>query len=244
MVTSIAVKMALQEIALNLAKFNLVTTKNKDGNDVHRTVYDPELSFGRTLSKSRLFAESKMNDTLDDKHLSSAGKTWSLMSWNRGSLGLNESYNLKPFNFVSPIKDDNNTYATYKARMVELPLTIKLYSNSGEMIEDIEEFAIAIYSENKQYSVAVPHFGNMDVIQSSFQSNGIEKLDTKSKGSVFAYSFVVTLRFFVLVGELVDVPAIKKIFMNVNVGDKIEYVFDLRIEKNVETGVMTTTQQE
>lgn len=244
MVTSIAVKMTLQEIALKFAKFELVTTKDKNNNEVYRTVYDPELSFGRTLSKSRLFADSKMNDTLDDKHLSSVGKSWTLMSWNRGSLSFNDNYGIKPFKFVSPLNEAESTYTEYNARMVEMPFTIKMYSNSGDIIENVEEYAIAIFSQNKTYSINIPHFGDMDVIVSNFQSGGLEKLDTKSKGSVFAFSMTVVLRFFVLVGDTADLPAIKKIFVNINVGDKIEYVFDLRIEKDVENGVMTVTQQE
>lgn len=242
MVTSIAIKKVLEAVAIKFSKFKLVSTKDKHDNDIYRTIYDPELSFGRTLSKSRLFSDSKMNDMIDDKHLSSAGQSWSLLSWNRGSLSFNNEFGIKPYKFVSPLRDGISTYDTYNARMVEMPLTIKLYSNSGDLIEDIEEYAIAIFSSKHTYSISIPNFGNMEVIADSFQSAGLEKLDTKSKGSVFAYSFILNIRFFVLVGDLVDVPAIKKIFININVGDKIEYVFDLRIEKNVETGILTVTQ--
>lgn len=235
MITSLAISRALNHIATVLVDCDLLA--DKIGNQLKvKTVYDPSLSLTKAYSKVKKLTEVGLDLDSILKKIETKPKQWSLMSWNRGVLALDDRFGLKTFKFIEPIQDGANTVNSYKTRMVSLPITIKFYSNNGNLIEEIEELSIINLSAQTSFEVPVPHIGNMTILMSGIEASSVDKLDTKSTGSMFEYQMDFTLHYMVFADKAVSLPLIRTIFVEVNVGDIINYEFDLGFKKDVESG--------
>jgi hypothetical protein len=242
MITSVAIKSALNKIASDLKDCKLICSIDpKTKEQKIKTIYDPQLTFLRSWSKNKkptVLIEDKIFNPLDViKRISHPPDLWSMMTWNRGQMDIDSRYGLKSYSFATPVPTGNGkTVNTYKARMVQTPLTVKFYTNNGNLMEQIEETIMALYTVNNVFDTPVEHIGSMTTVLSPLEGNTIEKLDTKTTGQVFEYQCEFSLYYMLFADGARNLPLIKRAFINVNVGTLVESEFDIGFKKDVETG--------
>lgn len=231
MTTSLAIKALLAKVAEDFSNFNLLT-KTVDGTSMVRTIYDPNLEFKRSAIKSQMYRG--IPKSISDMEKKPDG--WTLLSWNREAIQNSEHFGIKTYNLITPVNFENITVDKYKAKMVDLPITIKFYSNKGNIIEDIEEMANVLYHKTHIHNYDVPKFGTFTLAIGGFESVSLDKLETETHGSIFSYQLSLKLSYMMMVERVLNYPAISDIIVSVNVGTTTEYEFVSGFKKSVIDG--------
>lgn len=242
MITTIAIKSALESLVKSLEDCNLI----KEG-QVVRTVYDPTLTLIRTWSKNKKFTLQTKEPFDPLKVLEKITKKpdeWAILTWNRGSVEIDPNFGIKTYRFVTPVPNNDLLGNQYKAKMVQLPLTVKFYTNNGNLIERIEESLICDYALNTVFNIPVEHIGTMTVSMSPIENSDLNKLDTKTTGQLFEFQVDFILKFLLFADRSRELPLIKRAFLNVKVGTQISYEFDIGFMKDNETKKVTAYYEE
>lgn len=199
MYISYVISSSLNEIQNRIPSFNYLPKK----------FYDTSLDFSK---KTRRYYVK-----IDNIFLNPSNKNWIGMAWNREGLSNAEVMHNRRFLAGEENQTINTNIDTFEFRYSKISLSLALFSNSLDYLENYEEyFYVKVMMPSQSFNINFGDLGNHNIYCNNISLSGVEKLDIENMGNLCQTNVSFDLTFPVFVPKDLNRPAIQIININSN----------------------------